>query len=125
MVVTSSRSVAQRILPDVAGPTVPVSLVQTAVTSSESDYLTFVGLRDGALSVRFADGYTGTVDPGQVELDVSHLKLTSLRASSWGSAAEVEDVSGETIHIDSSVLRACVDPVYATHLQQMIDQLEE
>jgi len=78
---------------------------------------------DGSILVRFADQRTGRVDLTQLGISTDSLKPETVRASSWGSAVEVTDNSGHTIHIDSAVLRAHIDPDYATWLQRAISEL--
>jgi hypothetical protein len=80
---------------------------------------------NGRVSLRFADGYRGTVDLAELGMDPAALRLESVRASSWGSAVEVEDRQGKTIHIDSAVLRARCDRQYAMKLREAIAALEQ
>jgi hypothetical protein len=72
------------------------------------------------MRLQFSDGLTATVDLSRVGVNTSGLRLGSARASSWGSALEVEDARGNTVHIDSAVLRAYCDPQYAAALRQAI-----
>jgi hypothetical protein len=76
------------------------------------------------VSLQFADGYTGTVNLADLGIDAAALRLGTVRASSWGSAVEVEDARGETVQIDSAVLRAYCDSHYARQLGQAIADLE-
>jgi hypothetical protein len=89
------------------------------------DYLVEAHRVSGALiALRFEDGHTGTINLTDLGIDPSSLRLDTVRASSWGSALEVEDLSGETVHIDSAVLRAYSDPQYARQLEQDIREFE-
>jgi len=73
--------------------------------------------------VRFLDGFVGEIDLSELGLDTSRLRIGTIRASSWGGAAEVEDLAWHTVNIDSSVLRAQVDPQYAALLNEAIAEL--
>jgi len=73
--------------------------------------------------LRFSDGHRATVDLAKLDIDTSLLKLDTMRASSWGSAAEVEDANGHTIHLDSAVLRSHCDSRYAAELRKAIAEL--
>ena len=75
---------------------------------------------DNLVSLRFSDGFTAVVDLARLGLDLQSLRLYTICASSWGSSIEVEDVEGETVHIDSAVLRAYSDPNFAAHLERSI-----
>jgi len=77
-------------------------------------------LPDGRIRVRFADQFEGIVNLADLELDLALLKMETVRASSWGSAAEVDDLNMRPVHIDSSVLRAHIDPNFAADLQKAI-----
>ena len=73
-----------------------------------------------SIDLMFEDGRSGIVHLADLGLDVRRMRPSSVRASSWGSAAEIEDVTGHTIHIDSAVLRARIDPAFAQVLRQAI-----
>jgi len=75
------------------------------------------------ISLRFGDGKTGTVNLSQHGIDITQLDLETCRASEWGSSAEIETIDGETYDIDSSVLRAWIDPAYAAELEKSINEL--
>jgi hypothetical protein len=74
------------------------------------------------VSLRFADGFICTIDLTRLGIDTTKLRMDTARAS-WGSAVEIETTRGKTIHIDSSVLRAYCDPVFAAKLAQVIAAL--
>lgn len=89
-------------------------------TNLPPEHLASVRHLGGAvLSLRFSDGYTGRVDLSRLGMDVTMLRLDTARVS-WGSAVEVDDTRGETVHIDSAVLRAYCDPQYAAQLEAAI-----
>src|SRR4051812_43024601 len=78
----------------------------------------------GKVYLRFSDGHTGTVDLGQLGIDVAALKMDSARES-WGSAVEIDKLDGDTYHVDSAVLRARCDPQYAEQLKREIAEEEK
>ena len=73
--------------------------------------------------LRFSDGFEATVDISLTGLNVRLLNLSTIRESTWGGAVELEDRDGHTVHIDSSVLRAIVDPEFATVLTAAVGSL--
>ena len=73
--------------------------------------------------LRFLDGFCGHIDLRDLGLNIASLRIGTIRASSWGGAAEIEDSNWHTIHIDSSVLRAKTDSQYAAILKQAIADL--
>jgi hypothetical protein len=75
------------------------------------------------VSLRFFDGLTAMLDLVRLGIDISGLKLGTVRVSSLGSAIEVEDLRGKTIDIDSAVLRSYCDPAYATELRKAIAEV--
>jgi hypothetical protein len=77
----------------------------------------------GSIRLQFADGYTGTARLADIPLRPADIKPRSIRVAMWGNAVTVKNRRGETIHIDSSVLRAIVDSRYATALRRAIDDL--
>jgi hypothetical protein len=77
-----------------------------------------------AVFLQFTDGHKATIDLVDLGIDVSNLRLPTVRASSWGSAVEVEDATGKTVHIDSALLRAYSDPQYAKQLGEAIAATE-
>ena len=79
--------------------------------------------RGSRISLRFSDGLAVTLDLATLGIDTSELRLATAHPSSWGSAVEVEDQRGKTVHIDSAVLRSYCDPKYAAELRQAIADL--
>jgi hypothetical protein len=78
---------------------------------------------NGKIFVQFADNCRGFVDLAQLGIEVAGLRTGTIRASSWGNAAEVTDNTGHVVHIDSSVLRAHIDSDYAAKLERDISSL--
>lgn len=66
----------------------------------------------------FADGLTGAWSFDTLDLETDDLRLESMRASKSGTSIEVENTSGAKIELDSSWLRALVDPAYAAALEK-------
>jgi hypothetical protein len=85
------------------------------------DHLAFAR-HDGGTSVflYFSDGHTVTVDLERLGIETSRLRMGTASASAQGSAVEVRDKGGKTVHIDSAVLRSFCDPKYAAELRQAI-----
>jgi hypothetical protein len=75
-------------------------------------------------NVRFSDGLGGIMDLTDIGLDTKPLNLGSIKQS-WGSAIEIETKSGEQFYIDSSIIRAYLDPDFAKQLAQTIARLTE
>jgi hypothetical protein len=106
---SSSASSASTVLPQKVSPD---GLIDARRTSGAE------------VTLKFEDGHTGTVDLADLGIDTTALRLETVHASSWGSAIEVKDVRGKTVHIDSAVLRAYSDPKYARQLEQDIADVE-
>ena len=88
------------------------------------EHLVFAGHAGGPnVRLRFADGRSATVNLAGIEINVSRLRLNTVRHSPDGSAMEVRDKRGRTIHIDSAVLRSQCDLGYAAELRQAIADL--
>jgi hypothetical protein len=66
----------------------------------------------------FADNFSGRWPVAELEIDPTHLKLSSVRVAPSGTAIEVQSKSGEQLFIDSAVLRALVDPKYAEETEK-------
>jgi hypothetical protein len=95
------------------------------IPNPAKDYLLSVHMTGGShIALRFLDGKVGELDLADLGLDTSKLRIGTIKASSWGGAAEVEDRNWHTIHIDSSVLRAHIDPQYAALLKEAIADLQ-
>ena len=80
---------------------------------------------DGSsVTIRFADGFTRTFPATALGVSLANLDIKTARRATGGSALEVQDRRHrESVHIDSSVLRAQVDPVFASHLAETIAKL--
>lgn len=101
-----------------------ISSNDPTVPNAARDHLLAVHqLGDACVALRFLDGFVGHLDLADLGLDLSQLRIGTIRASEWGGAAEVQDRSWHTVHIDSSVLRAHVDPQYAAVLKEAIANL--
>jgi hypothetical protein len=79
--------------------------------------------KNGEIALTFADGHSGRVNLSDLGIDWRRLRMNTIRASLWGSAAEVKDANGKTFDIDSSVLRAWIDPDYAADLEDKLKSL--
>jgi len=75
------------------------------------------------LKLTFRDGLVGVVNLNEFGFEAGKLLLSTARASVRGSAAEIQDPSGHVIHIDSTVLRAKLDPRFAAGLLTAIQNL--
>jgi hypothetical protein len=114
------------------GPVFSVEISKSGLSSNDptiphpaKDHLLAVYYRgDDCIRLRFADGVVKEMSLADIGLDVSRLRLSTVRMASWGGAAEIEDQNHHTIHIDSSVLRAHVDPQYAAILKEAITELQ-
>lgn len=80
-------------------------------------------VRTSQLFLRFADGFEGTWPFSQLCLDMSDMKLTSIKASASGDSIDVKSKSGDDVELDSSSLRALIDPEYAARLEKTIASL--
>lgn len=78
---------------------------------------------DNRLFVRFADGHYGTWSFETLDLDMSHLKRETIKAATDGTAIEVKSKRGETVLLDTSAIRAQVDPIYAAEMNEILDAL--
>jgi hypothetical protein len=112
-------------------PMLSISFAKTGLASNDptvphpaKDHLLAVHqVGDGQVALRFLDGFVGSLKVADLGLDTSRLRLGTIRAAQSGESAEVEDQSWHTISIDSSVLRAYVDPQYAAILKEAIAEL--
>ena len=80
-------------------------------------------VRPAQLFLRFADGVEGTWTFDQLALDLSNMKLTTVKVSSSGNAVEVKSKWGDDVQLDSSSLRTLVDPGYAAAIERKLDFL--
>jgi hypothetical protein len=85
------------------------------------DHLAFAR-HDGRANIflHFSDGHAAKVDLTSLGIDVSRLNMNTAGASAEGSAVEIADANGKTVHIDSAVLRSYCDPRFAAELRQAI-----
>jgi hypothetical protein len=65
----------------------------------------------------FADGLSGVWSFAQLELDMTNMKLATIKAGASGTSIEVKSKWGENVEIDSSSLRAMIDPAYDAELE--------
>jgi hypothetical protein len=92
---------------------------KTMAAKVEVDQLISARHAEGScILVRFADGLSGTINVCDLGLDPAELRMAAVRLSVSGTAAEFEDVSGSIVAIDSSILRAQIDPEYARQLEK-------
>jgi len=80
-------------------------------------------VRTSQLFLRFADGLEGTWSFRQLGLDMSNMKLTSIKASASGKSIEVSSKWGDRVQLDTSSLRALIDPDYAAAIEKRLDAL--
>ena len=80
-------------------------------------------VRTSQLFLRFADGLEGTWSFRQLRLDMSNMKLTSIKASASGHVIDVKSKWGDDVQLDTSSLRALVDPDYAAAVEIKLDAL--
>jgi hypothetical protein len=80
-------------------------------------------VRPSQIFLRFADGLEGTWTFSQLDLDMSNMKLTTVKASDSGNSVAVKSKRGEDVQLDSSSLRVLVDPEYARQMEKKLDML--
>lgn len=80
-------------------------------------------VRPAQLFLRFADGLEGTWTFRQLELDMSNMKVTTIKASASGTTVKVKSKWGESVLIDSSSLRVLIDPKYAAKIEKKLNGL--
>jgi hypothetical protein len=68
----------------------------------------------------FADGRSWTRSFEELELDMTGMKLKTIKASASGDCMEVTSKGNKLVQIDSSALRATVDPVYKDELDRAL-----
>jgi hypothetical protein len=118
LVETGNASIQKK---QVATNSIPHWIDTRTVPDSAPDFLTSACFAGGTkVLVCFSDRLSRVIDLTELGIDTSWLRLDTVRHSSEGSALEVTDKDGETIHIDSAVLRSHCDPKYAAELQQAI-----
>lgn len=81
-------------------------------------------VRTSQLFLRFADGLEGTWTFKKLCLDMSNMKLTSIKASASGDAIDVKSKWGDDVELDASSLRVLIDPEYAAGLEKQIAALQ-
>ncbi len=72
----------------------------------------------GRVVLTFADGLFGVWSFQQLELDMSNMKVATIKASTSGTSMEVTSKWDERVEIDSSSLRAMVDAAYEAELER-------
>lgn len=80
-------------------------------------------VRTSQMFLRFADGLEGTWSFRQLGLDMSNMKLTSIKASASGKSINVKSRWGDDVQLDSSALRTLIDPDYAAASAKRLDAL--
>jgi hypothetical protein len=80
-------------------------------------------VRPSRLYLRFADGLEGTWTLEQLDLDMSNMRLSTVKASSAGTYVKVKSRGGEDVQLDSSSLRVLVDPKYAAEIENKLNIL--
>lgn len=89
------------------------------MAKAPADHITHVRfVRPSRLFLRFADGLEGTWSFQELALDMTNMKLTSIKTSVPGTSITVKSKWNETVELDASALRAAVDPQYAAELEQ-------
>ena len=83
-------------------------LTETTLPTTKPDHLIEARYAQRSrLFLRFADGFEGTWSFSRLGLDMSNIKLTTVKASPSGNSVEVKSKCGEDVQLDSSSLRAC------------------
>jgi hypothetical protein len=81
-------------------------------------------VRTSQLFLRFADGLEGTWPFRQLGLDMSNMKLTSIKASTSGNCIRVKSKGGDDVELDTSSLRALIDPESAASIEAKIASIQ-
>ncbi len=81
-------------------------------------------VRTSQLFLRFADGLEGTWSFRKLCLDRSNMKVTSIKASPSGNAIHLKSKWGDDVELDTSSLRALIDPEYAARLEVEIASMQ-
>ena len=66
-----------------------------------------------AIHLVFADGFSGEWKLSELGLDLTNMKLSTIRPTVEKAAIRIQSKWGDDVRIDGSVIRAVVDPVYA------------
>jgi hypothetical protein len=74
-------------------------------------------VRPSHIELSFADGLFGTWSFSGLDLDMSNMQVATIRASASGNAVEVKSKRHGDVQLDSSSLRAAIDPAYAATLE--------
>jgi hypothetical protein len=77
-------------------------------------------VRTSKMFLQFADGLEGTWTFRQLCLDMSNMKVTSIKASPSGNCIHMKSKWGDDVELDTSSLRALIDPEYAALLEAEI-----
>jgi hypothetical protein len=77
-------------------------------------------LPPSSIEVAFADGHSWTRSFEELELDMTSMKLKTIKASVSGDCMEVTSAGNKLVQIDSSALRATVDPAYKDKLDKAL-----
>lgn len=81
-------------------------------------------VRTSRLFLRFADGLEGTWSFRQLCLDMSNMKVTSIKASASGNCIRVKSKWGDDVELDTSSIRWLIDPEYAARLEAEIAAMQ-
>jgi hypothetical protein len=80
-------------------------------------------VRTSQVFLRFADGLEGTWSFSRLCLDMSNMKLTSIKASASGNSIDVKSNWGDQVQLDTSSLRALIDPDNAAAIEKELNAL--
>ena len=109
-----------------ATPTQGVDPMLTAVTHKADARLKVKEARyvhPSRMFLCFADGLQGIWTFDTLALDMSNVKPNSIKASENGKCVEVRNKWNEGVQLDTSSLRARIDPMYANELAIALDTL--
>ena len=76
-------------------------------------------VRPRQMFLRFADGFEGTWSFAQLGLNMSGMKVTTIKASD--NCVEVKSKCGDDVELDTSWLCALIDPEYAAAIEKKLD----
>jgi len=114
------------IAPPVSGPAKRLVVTQTATENTmqaairgNPERLTSARYEPPSkVHLEFADGLCGTWSFCQLGLDMTHMKLTTIKAAVTGTSLEVKSKWNDDVEIDPSSLRATIDPGYAAKYER-------
>jgi hypothetical protein len=74
--------------------------------------------RPSKVRLSFADGLSGVWSFQHLELEMSGMKVTTIKSSASGEFMEITSKWNEAVEIDAASLRAMIDPSYAAELEK-------